>query len=200
MNMKKNLQNRIKGWFPQEPYGISTRFKADYQKKQPPLIIPPQYNVSATKVAGAFAVFWIILYGFLLSFTINLEVYPVSAFQVTAWIITGSAWGVISCAILIRNQLSRLSKEYQFSTNIQDIVLVMVPTVLFFVVSSTLSWSTMLVSLYALGVFIQITRCVMFVNFERKENMRLMQGWWEAKIFLVPEAPKNQDSHLLSCD
>ena len=84
MTVKKTL-SKIRGWFPQEPILKKTfqvqgaRVKVDSETKQPPRIIPPEYKVSATKVAVALAVFWIIFYGFI-SFTfINIERYPLSA-------------------------------------------------------------------------------------------------------------------------
>lgn len=57
MKTKKSLGSRIRGWFPHEPYMSNTRLKAIRESEQPPLIIPPEYKVSATKVAGGFAIF-----------------------------------------------------------------------------------------------------------------------------------------------
>ena len=78
----KSLRNRVRGWFPQEPYIISRQIrqvKVDHETKQPPLMIPPQYKVSATKTAGIMLIYWIILYGFISYININLERYPVSS-------------------------------------------------------------------------------------------------------------------------
>lgn len=201
----KSLRNRVRGWFPQEPYMISTRVKVKLETKQsPPLIIPPQYKVSATKVAGAFAVFWIIFYGFILFTILDLETYPISAFQIVAWIIVGIAVGTISSMYLIKNQLKRLSKEYQLIPNGKDLVIATAPILLFFLIGSFIIYSVqgpsiglstlggLLISLYSWGISIQITRFVLFVAFEKKENMRLMQGWLEGKIILIPKPPEGQ--------
>ena len=191
MTTKKTL-SKIRGWFPQEPYFTFTRVKVDGEAKQPPPIIPQGYNLSATKFAGALAIFWIILYGYLFFTIINLERYPISIVQIAAWIVAGSALGTISCAIVTKNQLKRVSKDYQFSTNVKDMVLLIVPTVLFFTFGFILSWSTILISVYAWGISIHITKCALFFNFEKRENLRLMQSWWGMEIYLVPKAPQSQ--------
>ena len=200
MNVKKNLQNRIRGWFPQEPYTVSTRLNADYENKQPLLIIPSEYTVSATKFAGIFAILWIILYGFISFTLLNLERYLIPAFQIVAWIIAGLTVGVISTTMSTKNQLSRLSKDYQFFPKGKDMGLLIVPTVLFFIFGVFVSWSIygamhvplfqgFLISGYALGISIVITRVILFVAFEKKENMRIMQSWFGFGSFLIPKAP-----------
>jgi hypothetical protein len=90
MTVKKSLENRIRGWFPHEPTMISTRLEMTRESKQPPLIIPPEYNVNATKFAGAFSIFSIIFWGFMI-FSIDFTMHPISAFQIVAWIIAGSS-------------------------------------------------------------------------------------------------------------
>jgi len=50
-----------------------------------------------------------------------------------AWIIVGLAIGIISDMMYTKNQLSRLSKDCQFTMNGKDWVLLIVPMVLFFV-------------------------------------------------------------------
>ena len=190
MNVKKSLENRIRGWFPKEPYIISTRLNVDYETKKPPQVIPPEYKVSATKVVGAIAIFWTILYGYI-SFTIlDFERYPVSSFQIVPWIIAGTVVGVIIGTIFTKNQLRRLSRDYQFSINGKDMVLLIVPLVLFFVfgISVSLSYSFtnmsipvmqgFLISFLSLGISLQIIRYVLFVAFEKKENMRIVQSWF----------------------
>ncbi len=174
---------------------ISTRLNVNHENKQPPLIIPSEYKLSATKFAAGLAIFWLMLYGFTIFTSLDLERYPISAFQVVAWIIAGLAVGTISSAMFTLNQLGRLSKYYQFSTNGKDIVLFIVPTVLFFIFgffggrSIGIGVQGFLISGYAWGLSLQITRIVMLLAFERKENMRLMQSWWGPNIFLMPKAP-----------
>ena len=202
MNAKRSLQNRIRGWLPQEPHMISTRFKVEHENKQPLLMIPPEYKISATKVAGAFAVFWIILYGFMFFTSLNLERYPISGFQVAAWVIAGLGVGTISCAILTKNQLSRLSKDYQTSINLKDMVLLAVPIVLLCIfgilISRSIGSSThipyfqgLTFSIYAWGVSCVITRVALFASFEKRENMRIMQGWLEGGLVLIPKPPNS---------
>ena len=206
MTVKKSLENRIRGWFPQEPTMIITRLKVNHEYKQPPQIIPLGYNASATKLAGGFAVFYIILFGLLfLTYSFNFVFYPISIIQIMAWILAGLVVGTITVAIFTQNQLSRLSKDYQISTNGKDMVLLIIPTVLFFILCYFVSWSIygamglpintgFLISGYSWGISIGIIRFVSFFGFEKKESMRLMQSWWGTKIFLVPKAPNNPKS------
>lgn len=165
----------------------------DYENKKPPQITPPQYKVSATKVAGALAIFWITLYGFLtFSISRNLETYPISALQLVAWIIAGLAVGAISCTMFTKNQLNRLLKDYKFSTNGEDMILFIVPTVIFFIfgffVSKPSALQGSLISFYAYGVSFQITRVILFSVLEKKENMRIVQSWFGSGFYLSPKA------------
>jgi hypothetical protein len=171
------------------------------ENKQPPLIIPSEYKVSATKIYGGFTIFWIIFYGIIFFNSFNLYNYPISAFQIVASIITGLAFGVILSTVFTRNQLRRLSKDYQFTANVKDLVLLIVPAVLFFSFGGFVSWflnaslQVWLILIYSWGVSTQLMRVLYFVAFERKENMRLLQSWWGTKTFLVPKAPDNNLNH-----
>ncbi len=209
MTVKKTLQNRIRGWFPQEPYRISTRIKVDYENIHQPPIIMPNYKVSATKAAGLLAIFWIIIYGildgFVFSSSYNLEKYPISVFQFLPWIVASIAVGVITSTIVTKNQLRRLSRDCHFYANGKDMVLLIIPIVIFlifgFLVSLTISTASLngvafpgflfLFSVYAWGVSLVAMRPVLFFAFERKENMRLMQSWWGMGIFLIPKPPES---------
>jgi hypothetical protein len=75
MKVKKSLENRIRGWFPQEPNMIAKSLQVNNEYKQQPQIISSEYKTSATKAAGKTALLWIILgYGFFtFSFLFSLE-------------------------------------------------------------------------------------------------------------------------------
>jgi hypothetical protein len=203
MTDKKKRILDIRGWFPQEPLTISTRLKVNNENRQPPLIIPPEYKISATKVAGATAIFWIILYSSTFFTFLNIERYPIPGFQAAAWITAGLAVGTISCAAFTKNQLSRLSRNYRFSTDTKDVVLLIVPAVLFFMFGFFISWSIsdvarhlpslqgLLFSFYAWGVSFEITRVVLFASFEKRENMRIVQSWFGGEFLLIPKAPSS---------
>jgi hypothetical protein len=197
MTVKKSLENRIRCWFPQEATMISTRLIVNHENKQPPLIIPPEYNVSATKLAGGFAVLWIILFGFIIFDTSNLSLrwYNISLFQIVAWIIAGLVVGVISGTIFARNQLGRLSKDFKFSANKKDAVVLIVPMGVFFIFGGFVSWflqsslELWAILVYSWALSYQIPRVLLFAVFEKNTNMRLMQSWWGSTIILVPKAP-----------
>jgi|WetSurMetagenome_2_1015567.scaffolds.fasta_scaffold87295_2 hypothetical protein len=198
MTPKKSLENRIRGWFPKEPYLVSNRLNLDYETKKPSKVIPSEYKVSTTKVAGAGAIFWIILYGFLVLYSVNSinRDYPISSFQLIAWTIAGLALGAISCIIFTKNQLGRLIKDYQFSTTGKDVIFLIVSFVMFsifgFFVSQSPAIQGSMISLYAWGVSFLTTRVTLFAAFEKKENMRIVQRWFGAGgvgAFLVPKPP-----------
>jgi hypothetical protein len=197
MNAKQRLNSRIRGWFPQEPYLISTRSKLKEEKNLLPLIIPPQYKVSALKFSVMFSIFWIIVYGYMFFSSFNPGRGIVSGFQVALWVIAGLAVGTISCAVFTNNQLGRLLKEYKtISLNKKDWVLLVAPMVLFFILSISVSWSIygspsqeLLISFFAWGVSSEITRVALFANFEKKEKMRIMQTWFGEGFVLIPKAP-----------
>jgi hypothetical protein len=152
-------------------------------------MIPRGYNVSVIKMFGATTIFWIVIYGILFFYTLNLAEVPASTSQIVASIVAGLAVGAFVGIISTKNQIGRLSKNYKFSTTGKDIVLNVVSIVLFCIFGAVLSWSTILFSVYFFGVSTLITRWVFFFNFEKKEDMRLMQSWWGTEIFLVPKAP-----------
>jgi hypothetical protein len=196
MTIKKGLENRIRGWLPHEPTMISTtRLKVNHEYEQPPPIIPPEYKASVTKRCGVYAIFITFVCGFVIFTSLDQERNPISAFQIMVWIIIGLAFGVISSLIETKYELSRVSKTCKFTTDRKDYVLIYVPIILFFIFcyivsgflySPSLLW---LISAYVWGISQFVTRIVLFVSYERKENMRLMQSWWGSTVFLVPKPP-----------
>ena len=199
MTVKKNLENRIRGWFPQEPTMISARLKVNHEYKQPPLIIPPQYNASATKIAGGFAVFRILFLGLELVMSFNLEFHAIPPFQIMAWLFAGLTIGIISNTMLTKNQLTRLSNDYQFTPNKKDQLILLLPLVSFSILGGFVNWflysslQAWLISILSYTVSFFLIKTLLFAAFERKQNMRLMQSWLEITVFLVPKAPNNND-------
>ncbi len=173
MNVKKSLENRIRGWFPQESVHdmVNTRFQVTHEKKQPPLIIPPQYNMSATKIAGGFAIFWILFFGLELVMSFNLEFHAIPPFQIMAWIFAGLTIGIISNTMLTKNQLSRLSNDYQFTPNRKDQLILIIPIVSFFIIGGFVNWflysslQVWLISILSWGVSSQLTRTIIVCSF-----------------------------------
>ena len=204
MNVKKSLENRIRGWFPKEPYLISTRFKLANENKQPPLVIPPGYNNRATKVAEVMAIMWAGILGFLIFLSWPIyDVYDVTVFQLVVWIFVGLAFGVISGWLSTQNQIKRLARDYKMEPNRKDMILISTPILIFFIPSFLLIWflfnpfigtsilSSLNISVWAVGVSSQVARVFMFRRFERRVNMRLVQSWLGGGIVVIPKPPKN---------
>lgn len=195
MNVKNTLKNRIRGWFPHEPTMISTRLMVNHEYKQPPLIIPFEYNVSATKVAGGFAVFFTLFLGLMFLTSFNFGFHSIPLFQIIAWLLAGLTIGMIANTLITKYQLGRLSRDYQFTPNRKDLIIFIVPLVLFSIFGGFVNWflysslQLWLLSLLSLGVSSQLTRTILFAAYEKRENMRLMQSWTGNGIFLVPKGP-----------
>jgi hypothetical protein len=204
MTLKKSLENRIRGWFPKEPYLISTRFNLTTENKQPPLVIPSGYNTRAAKVAKINAIMWA---GFLVFFVFLswpiYETYNVTAFQLAVWIFAGLTVGVISGWLSTQNQLRRLAKDYKMEPNRKDIILLSAPILIFSIPSfllirflfdpftGTSILESLSISVWAVGVSGPVARVFMFRRFERSANMRLMQSWLGGGIVVIPKPPNN---------
>jgi hypothetical protein len=210
MTIKKTLHNRIRGWFPHEPYLLSTQVKVDCEVnneiKHPPPMIPQDYTVSATKTARNVAVLWIFLYGFFSLIWLSTE--PVNITLLVAWIIVGAAVGIISGKKYTQNQLRRLSKEVQIYPNKKDMIFVIVPLLLVLPFGFLVSWFLfdalirpsrlfgVLVSVYAYSASQQVARYAIFRGFERKQDMRIMTGWLGGGIAVIPKPPNNNVNRL----
>lgn len=210
MNAKATL-NRIKGWFPKEPYSISTGVKEDSKTKTQPLAIPPGYDLSATLVAGLTTVFYAILGSLLIISFFSLERSITIAFLIT-WIMAGLTIGAISGTVETKNQLKRLSKSHPLKTSKEDLIILIIPLFLLFIVGQFLSInyiglrsSALLDDLSAVFVFaiiVQVIRCVLFSAYEKREKVCLMQNGFRGKIIAIPKNQKlfaNQVDSGYSC-
>ena len=194
MNVKKSLESRIRGWFPQEPSRISMSCKVEFEAKNPPPMIRSDFTLSATKFAGALTIFYIIFYGFIDFSFPSLERYTISAFQVLAWIIVGVAIGIVSMVVYTRNELCRLSRDYQTSVNWKELILILlVPGLVisfggWYIFGSSLA---VIITVYVWGVSISLTRYGLLYFYEKTENMRIMTGWFGGGFAIIPKAPNN---------
>jgi hypothetical protein len=212
MNAKKSLENRIRGWFPQEPILKKTfqvqsvRVKADSEPKQPPLIISPWSNTSAKKVAGGVIVLWIIISSIFLSMNLNLN-YPFSpAFQVSC-VLAGLAVGAISGFFVTRKEVRSFSRNHQILPNTRNTTLLVICTVVIFVVFFAIFLFTkgfsaylglvangLVLSVYPAILSMSTVRYFAYSAFEKRENMRLVQSWTGGGLFVIPKAPDSISS------
>jgi hypothetical protein len=202
MTAKRNLHNRIRGWFPKEPCIVSAqlRVKQNCETTRPPWVIPQDYTLSATKFAGVYAIFWIAIMLLNMAFATssshqNYVSNPVFEFL---WVSTALVIGIISSTMVTRNQLNRLSREYKFSTNLNEALILVIPVVIFFgFVSLSFLWLNISLfwfwaALLAWETPTLVIRYVLFYSYEIRENMRLVQSWWGMGIYVVPRAPQSQ--------
>ncbi len=198
MRAKETLQNRIRGWFPQEPCRTSRYCKVEFEAKNPPLMIRSDFTLSATKFAGALTIFYIIFYGFIDFSFPGLEWYSISAFQVIAWIIVGVAIGIVSMVVYTRKELCRLSRDYQTGVNWKGLILVLLVPGLVFTFGGWYIFGSSLVgtiSVYVWGVSISLTRYGLLYFYEKTENMRIMTSWFGGGFAVIPKAP-NSVAHV----
>lgn len=200
MTIKQSLENRIRGWFPKEPYSISSCVKSKFEIIQPPLSIPQQYGASATKSAGILSVIWVILGVFLTVFFIGIDRHVSLIYQI-GWISGSAVAGIISGLLYTRNQLNRLSKNITIGLEVKDIGLNAVPLLAFIFISA---YVAIVFDVPAVGSFSffsafacqQLARYITFWAYEKREKMRVMQPRFGSELAIIPKPPKNSNNNL----
>jgi hypothetical protein len=194
MNVKKSLELRIRGWFPQEPRLIGMCVKASPEVKQQPLVIPPEYDLSATLLTGVSA----ILFGFmglplnLLGLFFNHSLPHVFWFSV--FLAVGAFLGFVGT----KNQLNQLSRDYKISQNASNaklIIVFLVPlTVAFFLYYMFMGFPSgeMFVFFVCTSSF-WMSRWLLMRAYEKRENMRLMQSLWGSFLIAIPNPPNSNE-------
>ncbi len=197
MNIKEIFEKRIRGWFPTEPYSVSTGVKKDSKSKTQPIAIPYGYDLSATLVAGLTTVFYAVLGSLLIISFFSLE-RSISLTFIVAWIIAGLTIGAISGAIETKNQLKRLSKGHQLKTSKEDLIILIMPLFLLFIFGQYLSINYIglrtsallgdLSAVFAFAVIAQAIRYGSFWAYEKRGNMCLMQSSFRGRVIAIPKS------------
>jgi hypothetical protein len=201
----KRLLSKIRGWFPTEPYSLSKGVKEDSKTKTQPIAIPPGYDLSATLIAGLTTVFYAILGSLLIISFFSLERSITFAFLV-AWIIAGLTIGAISGTVETRNQLKRLSKGHPLKTSKEDLIILIIPLFLLFIVGQYLSINYIglrslallsdLSAVFAFAVIVQVIRYGLFLAYEKREKVCLMQSSLRGRIIAIPKAPNGNENQV----
>jgi hypothetical protein len=200
MTIKQSLENRIRGWFPKEPYLGSRIVKVNNEPKQPPLVIPQWSNTSATTRAASFAIAWLFMSGLFVlmkSSEFDPPIPVFDAFSVLGGLAVGAIYGFFST----RKEVKSLSRNYQYRPNGKYIALTIILIFVFFILFSLLIFAKqyseimplvsngLLLCAYPFGVSMLTIRYVWFSIFEKRENMRLMQSDF-GTIFAIPKPPE----------
>ncbi len=204
MNKEKSLKNRIRGWFPKEPYMIGRTVKVDIENKQQPPLVQPEFKVSATVTAGAIAVFWILIIVFQLDFEFLWK--DGTLIYQFGWLIVGFTAGAVFGGLATRTQLNRISKNYNICGHSKkEMLLVLVPMLVLFVPSAIylftgfstdgqrLALLQSASSIFSYAISFYIIRFLDFYVFERREGLRLMQGWLGLGIIVIPKPPNSRN-------
>ena len=204
MNIKKSFEKRIRGWFPNEPYSISTGAEEDCKTNQL-LSIPPEYDLSTKLVAGLTAVFWAILGSLLIVSFFCIVKNNGVIFQV-AWVIVGVTIGAISGLVETKKQLKRLSKDHLLNTNKDDLIILVIPLFLLFITGEFISiyYSGLrtsaligdLTAVFTFSVVVQVIRCGLFSAYEKKAHVYLMQSSFRGKIIAVQKASARNENQV----
>lgn len=197
--MKRDLENRIRGWFPKEPYSIVVRHvKVDTEPKQPPLVIPPWSNQSATASAAMTAIMWIIISSMAI-LTISIDFDYASPLIQVAFLLAGLAVGAAYGVLSTKKIVAILSRKHQYNYTGKTLVLAIVLVVAIFgffaVLPSIIGYSPISgalirgfwLSFYSFAGSMLMARYVGFFAFEKRQNMRLLQS--SMSIFVIPKAP-----------
>lgn len=201
MNMKRSLENRIRGWTPQEQFKFRT-VTLDMESKRCPVSIPPKYNRRATKTAGV-TIISFIFYSIILS--IPFVNYTASALQVVVWVTAGAVIGIVWGWLVLGNQLHRLARGYQVHLPRKEYITILSTVVLVAVFAFLASWLFSgpssgilsilfgpLVLILVFAVSMHTVKYFKFRAFEKRHNMLLLEDWAETGMVAVPKPPQNK--------
>lgn len=201
MISKKEIQNRIRGWFPQEPRLPKAPVKTDFQTNPPPLLnakpAPPQMGpgtLRATRFLGFQALIWIIL-----SFLFVIQLRGENQISLTSqiiWITAGLIVGLTVSAIFTQRQIGYFEKNSQFptpkagplfATIVGAVIIIMVVVYGSFFFNLQAIGAGFLSSIAVMTPTAFAARYLLFSRYERKKEIYIIQYWWQAGIFALPK-------------
>lgn len=199
MTFKKSLENRIRGWFPEEPQ-LPNRApsKINFQINQQPQPPTNHYRVdtaSATKFMGFQTIIWT-LFSFLFIVQINAQNHIQLTSQIN-WIIAGLTVGSILSAIVTQKQLKHLAKYNELRVTKATILISVGVAIILIGIFTGLGSPNLpasalyayMTSVFASGPTFSVTRFVLFTRFESKTQMRVLQHWvFGNGFFVVPKS------------
>jgi MFS family permease len=192
------LKNRIRGWLPKESKVPVVPAKTDSRINKRPLTTKQMGKVkSATRDLLPSAILVAVFSLFFMT-RVNADFNLPLASQVT-WLITGLMFGSIISASLAKRDLNRLARDKEIRS------FTMVVAVLF-VVGFVFIFSGILVvvlftglpgwiqggflsSFFAGGSISTVVRYVLFLRWEKKNKMRILQN--RSRFFVVPQSDTN---------
>ncbi len=196
MEFRKNLLNRIHGWFPQDTQVNICKSNAvrKNNQRQHPLTIPAQATRSASKNAAFSCCLYVVGYGVVFYFSLK---WNLSFYQTAALAITSLVTGIMLCWWGIKSTLKKLKKTYRFSGfNIKEMGAAFTATglsVLFGYFMST-GFQISFVEAAVISIYFS-SSAYMAINpialwfFEKEEGMRIMQGWFDPELIVIPKPP-----------
>jgi hypothetical protein len=196
--VKKSLESRIRGWFPREPTlpwaATKRRYTVEPTNCNPTVHIP-QSTYGVLKFKGAFVIAWSLLslWAIFSDFANRLSFF----FLITSIFVgfaVGSALGVLFATRLLR----QLTIKHQVCTSIKEVLALVLSIAVLPIVGAiglaiflgnfTFSlvitiWNPILLS-FGLALF--IVDFILFLRYERKNDMIVLTGYGTAGYFEIP--------------
>lgn len=184
MNVKKSLENRIRGWLPKEATLPEAPAKMDFRIKPQPTV-PNQMakgTVRTAKVIGVINSIFIIIFIYSL-----ITVYNVEIGWGIAGLVSGFVFGLASGA-WVNPRILKRTEKHKDSLGWKEYLGVTVPAVIFNLVAiqvgSAFSWSF----LFAWITTYLLVQMVLFLSYEGKKKVFVVQKGWLGVVYsLVPQ-------------
>ena len=188
MNVKKSLENRIRGWFPQEPKLRKSRAKFDFRIKPQPTV-PSQMGkgtVRTAKIIGIVNVISFIIFILLLS-QFNIE----SGWKIVG-LISGFVFGLIG-GVWVAPRITKRTENHKESLGWKEYLGVTVPAVIFVLLVNQVSSYFSMIASFTLWTTFWLVQMVLFLSYEKKKKVFILQDGWLGVVYsLVPQASKNR--------
>ena len=204
MNVKKSLENRIRGWLPKEAKVPKAPAKMDFQIK-PQSTVPSQMGngtVRATKALGVYSVFFIILYLFF------VRIFYVETVGLIAGLVSGLVFGLVHGTWVTQRIFNQLENHNRYSLGWKEYFLIVTPLLIFefsvLLVSNAIVGfpSMQLLAAFSGSAFVMmptwyLVRMVLFFSYEKTKKVFVMQNDWSKHEKLFFSSPCEHE--YISC-
>jgi len=180
MNVKKSLENRIRGWFPKEP-NLSEPFQ-QYGQPTAKTVKSQFRSGSRTSLFTAlFAAFWT-FFSFTFMFQLNTYFPSALSFRII-FLIVGISFGIFFSTLLTCRQLNTLEKKGEVPTTLKTIFITVGAAVIAVAVIVEIGFSNLPsvvesalgYSIFACAPAVLLTRTILMVYWEKQKRTRIFQ-------------------------
>ena len=182
MNVKKSLENRIRGWLPKEakPHAASTNL--DFRINSP-FNNPKYLGKGNIRTIQAIILQSSIMITFLVTAMVLFAMVGIYFLALALWF--GFVFGLVS-GVLITPRIIKRTEHNQDSWGWKEF-LILIPAAIFFLL---IMYSSVFAGFYAGGLAITfwLTQLIILVKYERKNKVFIIQSGWIGTIYsIVPQ-------------